>query len=78
MKTTVEQTANNHRAERSIVCCVSQRVDARGEDEKNIRELFSRYITVLSQHEQKDEAEAMRQLLHEWRAAFVKAVPKRK
>jgi glutamate synthase (NADPH/NADH) large chain len=48
------------------------------EDEKNIREMLTRYIDVLSQREQKEEAEAMRRLLRDWRSSFVKAVPKRK
>ncbi len=49
-----------------------------GEDEKNVREMLTKYIDVLSQHEQKEEAEAMRRLLRDWRTSFVKAVPKRK
>ncbi len=49
-----------------------------GADEKNIRELLSRYISVLGAHEQKEEAELMRQLLHTWRTSFVKAVPSKK
>jgi glutamate synthase (NADPH) large chain len=49
-----------------------------GEDEKNVRELLTKYIDVLSQHEQKEEADAMRRLLRDWRSSFVKAVPKRK
>ncbi|MGH9848724.1 MAG: glutamate synthase-related protein, partial [Blastocatellia bacterium] len=48
------------------------------EDEKNIREMLTRYIDVLGQREQKEEAEAMRRLLRDWRSSFVKAVPKRK
>jgi glutamate synthase (NADPH/NADH) large chain len=48
------------------------------EDEKNVRELLTKYIDVLSQHEQKEEADAMRRLLRDWRSSFVKAVPKRK
>ncbi len=48
------------------------------EDEKNIREMLTKYIDVLSQHEQKEEADAMRRLLRDWRSSFVKAVPKRK
>ncbi|HKE04196.1 MAG TPA: glutamate synthase, partial [Blastocatellia bacterium] len=48
-----------------------------GEDEKNVRELLTKYIDVLSQHEQKEEADAMRRLLRDWRNSFVKAVPKR-
>ncbi|MEP7271837.1 MAG: glutamate synthase-related protein [Acidobacteriota bacterium] len=43
-------------------------------DEKNIRELLSRYISVLGAHEQKEEAESVRQLLHNWRTSFVKVV----
>src|SRR5262249_2444533 len=48
-----------------------------GEDEKNVREMLTKYIDVLSQHEQKEEADAMRRLLRDWRNSFVKAVPKR-
>jgi glutamate synthase (NADPH/NADH) large chain len=48
------------------------------EDEKNVRELLTKYIDVLSQHEQKEEADAMRRLLRNWQSSFVKAVPKRK
>ncbi len=48
------------------------------DDEKNIREMLTRYIDVLGQREQKEEAEAMRRLLRDWRGSFVKAVPKRK
>ncbi|HEY8461989.1 MAG TPA: glutamate synthase-related protein [Blastocatellia bacterium] len=48
------------------------------EDEKNIRELLAKYIDVLSQHEQKEEADAMRRLLRDWRSSFVKAVPKKR
>lgn len=44
-------------------------------DEKNIRELLSRYISVLGAHEQKEEAEQTRQLLHTWRTSFVKVIP---
>ena len=49
-----------------------------GEDEKNVREMLTKYIDVLSQHEQKEEADAMRRLLRDWQNSFVKAVPKRK
>jgi glutamate synthase (NADPH/NADH) large chain len=49
-----------------------------GEDEKNLREMLTKYIDVLSQHEQKEEADAMRRLLRDWQSSFVKAVPKRK
>src|SRR6266545_2507019 len=49
-----------------------------GEDEKNVREMLTKYIDVLSQHEQKEEADAMRRLLRDWQSSFVKAVPKRK
>jgi len=51
---------------------------AGAEDKRNIRELLSRYISVLSAHEQKEEAEEIRQLLHQWQSSFVKVVPKRK
>lgn len=51
---------------------------AGSEDEKNLRELLTSYISALSAHEQKEEAEAMRRLLHDWQASFVKAVPKKK
>jgi glutamate synthase (NADPH/NADH) large chain len=49
-----------------------------GEDEKNVREMLTKYIDVLSQHEQKEEADAMRRLLRDWQNSFVKTVPKRK
>ena len=49
-----------------------------GEDEKNIREMLTKYIDVLSQHEQQEEADAMRRLLRDWQSSFVKAVPKKK
>src|SRR5215475_1244312 len=49
-----------------------------GADEKNVRELLTKYIDVLSQHEQKEEADAMRRLLRDWRSSFVKAVTKRR
>jgi glutamate synthase (NADPH/NADH) large chain len=48
------------------------------EDEKNIREMLTKYIDVLSQHEQKEEADAMRRLLRNWASSLVKAVPKRR
>jgi glutamate synthase (NADPH/NADH) large chain len=51
---------------------------AGAEDEKNIRELLSRYISVLSAHEQKEEAEVMRRLLHQWQTWFVKVIPKKR
>jgi glutamate synthase (NADPH/NADH) large chain len=47
-------------------------------DEQNLRELLTKYITVLRDHEQHEEAEWTRRLLTEWRDAFVKAVPKKK
>ena len=47
-------------------------------DEKNIRELLSRYISVLGAREQKEEAESIRQLLAKWRTSFVKAIPGKK
>ena len=49
---------------------------ANAEDEQNLRELLSRYISVLSAHGQKEEAEAVRTLLHQWRTLFVKVIPK--
>ncbi|MEP7337561.1 MAG: glutamate synthase-related protein [Acidobacteriota bacterium] len=49
-----------------------------GEDEKNLREMLSKYISVLDAHEQKEEADTIRRLLHHWQSAFVKAVPKKK
>jgi glutamate synthase (NADPH/NADH) large chain len=49
-----------------------------GEDEKNVREMLTKYIDVLSQHEQKEETDAMRRLLRDWQSSFVKAAPKRK
>jgi glutamate synthase (NADPH/NADH) large chain len=48
------------------------------EDEKNVRELLTKYIDVLSQHEQTEEADAVRRLLRDWQTLFVKAAPKRK
>jgi glutamate synthase (NADPH/NADH) large chain len=48
------------------------------EDEKNLRELLTSYLTALSQHEQKEEAEALRRLWREWQGEFMKAVPKKK
>jgi glutamate synthase (NADPH/NADH) large chain len=48
------------------------------EDEKNLREMLSKYISVLDAHEQKEEADAIRHLLHDWQTSFVKAVPKKK
>jgi glutamate synthase (NADPH/NADH) large chain len=48
------------------------------EDERNLRELLGRYISVLGAHEQKEEAERMRQLLHEWQTSFMKVGPKKK
>jgi glutamate synthase (NADPH/NADH) large chain len=48
------------------------------EDEKNVREMLTKYIDTLSQHEQKEEADAMRRLLRDWQSSFVKAVPKKK
>jgi glutamate synthase (NADPH/NADH) large chain len=48
------------------------------EDEKNLRELLSRYISVLSAHEQKEEAEEIRRLLHVWQTSFVKVVPRKR
>ncbi|HEV2666420.1 MAG TPA: glutamate synthase-related protein [Blastocatellia bacterium] len=48
------------------------------EDEKNVREMLTNYIDVLSQHEQKEEADAMRRLLRDWQSSFVKAAPRRK
>ncbi len=48
------------------------------EDEKNLREMLSKYISLLDAHEQKEEADAIRRLLYDWQTAFVKAVPKKK
>ena len=48
------------------------------EDEKNVREMLTKYIDMLSQHEQKEEADAMRRLLRDWQSLFVKAAPKKK
>lgn len=48
------------------------------EDEKNLREMLSKYISVLDAHEQKEEADTIRRLLHNWEATFVKAVPKKR
>ena len=40
--------------------------------------MLGKYITVLDAHEQKEEADAIRRLPHDWQASFVKAVPKKK
>lgn len=48
------------------------------EDEINLRELLTKFISLLDQHEQKEEADAIRRLLGEWQSSFVKAVPKSK
>ncbi len=49
-----------------------------GDDEKSLREMLGKYIGVLDAHEQKEEADAIRRLLRDWQASFVKAaVPKR-
>jgi glutamate synthase (NADPH) large chain len=48
------------------------------EDEKNIREMLTKYISVLSSHEYKEEADLIRALLRDWQNRFVKAVPKKK
>ncbi|NOT59587.1 MAG: glutamate synthase, partial [Acidobacteria bacterium] len=47
-------------------------------DEQNLRELLTKYITVLLDHGQHEEAEGTRRWLNEWRDTFVKAVPKKK
>ncbi|MCI0389311.1 MAG: glutamate synthase-related protein [Acidobacteria bacterium] len=49
-----------------------------GADEKNIREMLTSYISVLTAHEQKEEADVIRGLLREWRSSFVKVVPRKK
>jgi glutamate synthase (NADPH) large chain len=48
------------------------------EDEQNLRELLTAYMTTLSSHEQKEEAELVGGLLRNWRTLFVKATPKKK
>ncbi len=48
------------------------------EDEQNLRELLTKYITMLLDHGQHEEAKGTRRLLNEWRDTFVKAVPKKK
>jgi glutamate synthase (NADPH) large chain len=48
------------------------------EDEKNIREMLTKYISLLSSHEYKEEADLIRALLRDWQNRFVKAVPKKK
>ncbi|MBO0798830.1 MAG: glutamate synthase, partial [Blastocatellia bacterium] len=48
------------------------------EDEKNIRELLTSYISVLTAHEQKEEADVIRGLLRGWEGSFVKVVPKKR
>jgi glutamate synthase (NADPH) large chain len=47
-------------------------------DEKHIRELLSHYISVLAAHEQKEEADLMKELVQSWRTSFVKAIPGKK
>ena len=48
------------------------------EDEKNLREMLGKYISVLDPHEQKEEADSIRRLLYDWQASFVKVMPKKK
>ncbi len=48
------------------------------EDERNLTELLTRYIDVLNQHEQKDEADEMRRLLANWQSSFIKVIPRKK
>ena len=48
------------------------------EDEKNIRELLTRYIETLVEHEQNEEADSMKYVLSRWRTTFVKAKPMKK
>jgi glutamate synthase (NADPH/NADH) large chain len=48
------------------------------EDEQNLRELLTKYISVLLDQGQHEEAEWTRRLLTDWREVFVKAVPKKK
>ena len=40
--------------------------------------MLTNYITVLTAHEQKEEAELVRHLLRDWRTTFIKAAPKKK
>ncbi len=47
-------------------------------DETDLRELLGKYIALLDAHEQKEEAQAMQRLRHDWQSSFVKAVPKQK
>jgi glutamate synthase (NADPH) large chain len=49
-----------------------------GEDEKNVKDLLTKYISVLTTREQKDEVEEVRLLMQNWRTSFVKAWPKTK
>jgi glutamate synthase (NADPH) large chain len=48
------------------------------DDEKNIREMLTTYISVLTAHEQKEEADVIRGLLREWDSSFVKVLPRKK
>ncbi len=48
------------------------------EDEKNISEMLTKYISVLSSHEHKEEADLIRALLRDWQNRFVKVLPKKK
>ena len=49
-----------------------------GEDEKNVKDLLTKYISVLTTREQKDEVEEVRLLMQNWQTSFVKAFPKTK
>jgi hypothetical protein len=40
--------------------------------------MLTKYIKLLLDHDQHEEAEATRRLLNEWRDTFVKAGPKKK
>jgi glutamate synthase (NADPH/NADH) large chain len=48
------------------------------EDEKNINELLTNYIDLLTAYEQKEEADWVRGLLRDWQNSFVKVIPKKK
>ncbi len=47
-------------------------------DQRNLQELLTAYISLLANHEQKEEADLIRHLMREWREGFVRAIPKKK
>jgi len=48
------------------------------EDEHNIKELLGKYISVLTNREQKDDVDEVRVMMQNWKTSFVKAVPQTK